>query len=625
MNELKRSWISRNSVVIAAAIMSLAVAFNGWIGYRDIEVVVNNFEEARKDGNTRLDLDGVLNDLLIAETGQRGFLLTGDRRLLDPYRRAVREIPVDLQKVDQLTRMEPGQQARLAVLRPLLSQRLAEMQRAIDTYDASGPDVALAQISSGPGEKLMDSILRTAAGMTEEEDRQRGEARNKADASGRRAFRVVIISTTVATLLLLLSFLQFGVAARTERVARAKAESAWEAEARAREDSETANRVKDQFIATVSHELRTPLTSILGWSAVLIAENVESEVIREGLVTIQRSASTQKRLIEDLLDASRILTGKLRLSMRTLKLSDVIHGAVESMRPAADAKSITITTNLDEDIRISGDPDRLQQVAWNLITNAVKFTPRDGTIEVNVRRERSRAIIEVRDSGEGIEESFLPHVFEPFRQADASRARVHKGLGLGLSIGKYLVEAHGGVISVWSAGKGRGSTFRVSLPIMPIVHGEMPDDSPLPAIGDSNEPPIVLPASDVLTDRSVLIVDDHPATLRILEFVLRRSGAQVFPASSAAEAYALLRARRPAIMVSDIGMPDEDGLSLLHRIRALPEESGGRTPAIALTAYVRKEDCDRLLAGGFQAYLTKPIEPIELVNAIRAVSRRALC
>jgi signal transduction histidine kinase len=469
MNGREQSWLSRKAVIVAAATMSLVIALNGAIGYRDIQVIVNNFDEARKDGNTRIDLDSLLNDLLNAETGAHGFLLTGDIQALAPYRAALQQIPIDLDHIDELTAGEADQQARLATLRLSVAQRLTEIGLTLDTYQTSGARAALELAGAGPGMRLMDSIRRTVGTMTAEEERQRSEARMKADASSRRAFKVVVISTAVAAVLLLLTFLQFGLAARMEQAARARAESAWEAETRARQDSDSANRVKDQFIATVSHELRTPLTSILGWSAVLIAEDVVSDVVKEGLLTIQRSASVQKRLIEDLLDASRILTGKLSLSTRPLELSELVHGAMESMRPAADAKSITVTAHLERGIRISGDPDRLQQVVWNLITNAVKFTPRGGAIAVDVRRHRADSIIEVRDSGEGIDESFLPHVFEAFRQSDVSGARVHKGLGLGLSIAKYLTEAHGGTISVWSAGKGEGTTFRVSLPVMPSV------------------------------------------------------------------------------------------------------------------------------------------------------------
>jgi len=414
----------------------------------------------------------------------------------------------------------------------------------------------------------------------------------------------VIVSTAVAVVLLLLTFTQFGIAARANE--------------RAREESESANRVKDQFIATVSHELRSPLTAILGWSAMLEDPDIDRQTILEAATTIQSSASVQKKLIEDLLDVSRIMTGKLRLSMRTIDLRDVISTAVDAMRPAAAAKSIALVTTIEPGIRISADGDRLQQVVWNIMTNAVKFTARGGSIAVNVAREASHAVVEIRDSGEGMDASFLPHVFEPFRQSDSSRARVHNGLGLGLSIVKYLVEAHGGTVSASSAGKGQGTMFRVSLPIMPIVHGEISDDSPLPFTGDIADARVALPEPDALRGLSLLVVDDDAPTLSTLSFVLKKCGAGVLTASSSAEALAVFRAQRPDVVVSDIGMPDEDGLALLGQIRAFDEADGGLTPAVALTAYVRKEDSERLLACGFQAYLTKPVEPLELVNAVHA-------
>jgi signal transduction histidine kinase len=263
----------------------------------------------------------------------------------------------------------------------------------------------------------------------------------------------LVRTTSVAAVLLLLTFAQITVAARANE--------------RARAESESANRMKDQFLATVSHELRTPLTAILGWSAILAERNADAQMVAEGAATIQHSASVQKKLIEDLLDVSRIQAGKLRLSMRPLDLGQAVRRAIDSMRPAADAKSIAVVTSIEAGIEVSGDPDRLQQIVWNLMTNAVKFTPRGGRIEAGVLRSGSQASIEIRDSGEGIDPSFLPHVFEPFRQSDSSRARVHKGLGLGLSIVKYLVEAHGGTVAVFSPGLGEGATFCVLLPLMP--------------------------------------------------------------------------------------------------------------------------------------------------------------
>jgi signal transduction histidine kinase len=385
----------RNVVVLAAAVAFSVIALSGLMGYRNILVVITNFQDLRRDSDTIAALD-------------RG----------------------DLQRVAALTANEPQQRRRLQILRATTGAGSAERVRAIDE-------------------------------MRDEEERQRRVSRVNADTSGRRALQGVVVSTTVSALLLLLTFAQVAATARANRIARERAEDA--------------NRMKDEFIATVSHELRTPLATILGWSSILGDDSIDREILREGLATIQRSASVQKKLIEDLLDVSRTLTGKLRLSMRTLDLQEVVHSAVESMRPAADAKSISLLTSFEPSIRVSGDPDRLQQIIWNLMTNSVKFTPRGGIISVVTSSAGEHALIEVRDSGEGIDASFLPHVFERFRQSDASRAREHKGLGLGLSIVKYLAEAHGGTVSAWSDGIGTGTTFRVMLPIV-----AMP--APLPAI-----------------------------------------------------------------------------------------------------------------------------------------------
>ena len=593
----------QNVFVILLATMAFAtVAVHGLIEYRATQVIIGQFTEAHQDSDTIFALDHVLDDVINAETSVRGYLLTGDRAYLGPYRRGLESINADLRTVDRLTSAEPDQQARSHVLRVAIAQKFAELADTVRTYDTAGSPAAFRIVNSGRGREMMTTVRRTVTALRAREEQERTIARRQADASSERALKAIEISTSVAALLLLLTFVQFAIAAR--------------ASSRAREESESANRLKDQILATVSHELRTPLTAILGWAAVLQDDAIDRRLLKEGLTTIQRSASTQKNLVEDLLDVSRIQTGKLRLSMRTIDLTDAVHGAIESMRPAADAKSIAITPHLEPGIRTSGDPDRLQQIVWNLMTNAVKFTPRGGQIEVKVSRVHSHAIIEVRDSGEGIDASFLPHVFEPFRQSDLSRARVQKGLGLGLSIVKYLVEAHGGTVSVWSAGTGFGSTFRVSLPIMPIVHGEFFGGA-APLASDEDGAPISLPPSDALQGLRVLAVDDHAPTLEIVSFVLRKAGASVFAATSAAEAWTLFEKSRPDVVVSDVGMPDDDGLTLLDRIRR--SRDGAHTPAIALTAYIRREDSARLLAAGFQAYLMKPVEPADLVAAIQDV------
>jgi signal transduction histidine kinase/ActR/RegA family two-component response regulator len=592
-------------IILLATAAFATVAVHGVIEYRSTKIIVGQFAEARQDSDTIIALDQTLDDAIDAETAVRGFLLTGQQPYLDPYEHGVEKINADLATVERLTSAEPAQKVRLRELRSAISAKFAELSETLRLYEHDGSKAAFAAVNSGRGREIMHSIRRTIGTMRTTENQERMAARTQADISSERVLEGIEISTSVAAILLLLTFVQFAIAARANQ--------------RAREQSESANRIKDQFLATVSHELRTPLTAILGWSSILRGEQVDPGILKEGLTTIQRSASVQKNLIEDMLDVSRIQSGKLRLSMRTLDLTDAVRGAIESMRPAADAKSIAIITEIESSIRISGDPDRLQQIVWNLMTNAVKFTPRGGKITVTVSRIDSHALVEVRDSGEGIDPSFMPRVFEPFQQSDSSRARIHKGLGLGLSIVKYLVEAHGGTVSARSAGKGEGTTFRVSLPIMPIVHGEMSDEEPLTLASDAAEVSLALPSPDALRGLSVLIVDDHAPTLEIVSYVLGKAGAIVFSASNATEAMTLFRAHRPSVVVSDIGMPGEDGLSLLEHIRQLPQSEGRDTPAIALTAYIRKEDSERLLAGGFQSYLTKPVEPAELVNAIARI------
>jgi signal transduction histidine kinase len=455
MNGREHPGLSRVLLIIAAAFAFAVVAVHGITGYRATRIVVGEFAETTQDADTIVAIDRVLDDVVNAETGQRGFLLTDDRRYLGPYQQGLRQIAADLQNVDRLTAREPDQQARLRILRNAIAESFSELARSINAYDRLGSRSAIAIVGSDHGRQIMATVRRTIREMRNHEEEQRATARAHANASSRSVLDGIVIATSVAALLLLLTFAQFAAAARANQ--------------RARQESESANRMKDQFLATVSHELRTPLTSILGWSAMLSENNLERDTAREGLSAIQSAASVQKKLIEDLLDVSRIQSGKLRLSMRTVDLTDAVRVAIDSMRPAAAAKSIDIVTQLESGIRIWGDPDRFQQIVWNLITNAVKFTPRGGRIDVNVSSIGSQASIEIRDTGEGIDPSFLGHVFEPFRQSDSSRALIHKGLGLGLSIVKYLVEAHGGTVSCWSAGKGQGATFRVTMPMQGVA------------------------------------------------------------------------------------------------------------------------------------------------------------
>jgi PAS domain S-box-containing protein len=383
-------------------------------------------------------------------------------------------------------------------------------------------------------------------------------------------------------------------------------------------EAQEANRLKDEFLATLSHELRTPLTAILGWSHLLRTSDFDAAARARALDTIERNARAQTQLIDDLLDTSRIITGKLRLNVRPVDLASIVAAAAETARPAAEARSIRLRTLLDTQAGlISGDPDRLQQVVWNLLSNAIKFTPKGGNVEVRLERAAAHVEITVADTGRGIAPEFLPHVFDRFRQADQTTTRTHGGLGLGLAIVRQLVELHGGSVQVESEGEGRGTSFIVSLPLLP-PHRETPNRPASDSAQDLDEhncPP-------ELAGLRVLVVDDEADTRELLAAVLASCGAQVMQAATAAEAFAQIERTRPDVLVTDIGMPEEDGYSLLARIRELPPERGGGTPAAALTAYARAEDRTRALRSGFQMHVSKPVEPAKLIDIVATLAGR---
>jgi PAS domain S-box-containing protein len=385
-----------------------------------------------------------------------------------------------------------------------------------------------------------------------------------------------------------------------------------QSEQAARVESERAGRMKDEFLATLSHEIRTPLNAILGWATVLRSGRATPDGVAQGLEIIERNARMQAQMIEDLLDMSRIISGKLRLDVQRIDLADVIRTAAETVEPAARAKDIHLQLVLDPQAGpVSGDPNRLQQVFWNLLSNAIKFTGRGGRVQVLLERINSHLEVSVIDTGEGIDPAFLPHIFDRFRQADASTTRRHGGLGLGLAIVKQLVELHGGTIRAKSPGRSKGATFIAALP-MTVVH---PESDPVPTRRHPAAEPVALALDSwpQIVGVRVLIVDDEPDARALLRRLFEEREAVVITAASASEAVAAVQAHRPDVLISDIGMPGEDGHELIRRVRALPPENGGRTPAIALTAYARAEDRVRAVAAGFQHHLSKPVEPVELI------------
>ncbi|HEX7335460.1 MAG TPA: PAS domain S-box protein [Pyrinomonadaceae bacterium] len=391
-------------------------------------------------------------------------------------------------------------------------------------------------------------------------------------------------------------------------------------EKEARMEAEAANRVKDEFLSTLSHELRTPLTAIMGWADLLLNDEVEPEKRQQAIETIFRNANSQCQLINDLLEVSRIITGKLRLEFVACELHSVIEAAAESIRPTAEAKGVRLQVLLEPHVGpVFGDRERLQQVVWNLLSNGVKFTRKGGLVQVTLQRINSHVEIVVKDTGIGIHPDFLPHVFDRFRQADGTTTRNYGGLGLGLAIVRHLVELHGGTAWAESPGDNEGSTFTVRLPVMTASEEPSPEELKQPAVAVT-ESRDRQPSS--LTGLRVLVVDDEMDARTLLSAMLERCGAQVVAVSSAREGLESVESWKPDVLIADIGMPVEDGYGLIKKVRALPKERGGQTPALALTAYARTEDRVRALSEGYQVHLAKPVDRFELAAVVTSLGHR---
>jgi signal transduction histidine kinase len=395
--------------------------------------------------------------------------------------------------------------------------------------------------------------------------------------------------------------------------------SRWEAEA--------ANRAKDVFLATLSHEMRTPLNAIVGWLSILRDEDAETEHFQEALNVIERNTRAQVQLIDDVLDVSRIVSGKLHVEIRPCELPDVINAGINAMRPAAEARGITLNVQLDPSVTgVWCDSVRIQQVVWNLVSNAVKFTPKGGRVDVTLSREQSSFQLRVSDNGQGISSELLPQIFDRFRQADSSTRRKFAGLGLGLSIVKHIVEAHGGTVEAQSQGEGKGSTFTVRLPVRAVRMGEEPEKGNLASDTGDDEPegaPIATHLPLVRLDGlRVLVVDDDADARHVLDIVLEQAGAVVTAAGSVRDAMEALPVARPEVLVSDLGMPDQDGFDLIRQVRNSGHDAKD-LPAVALTAFVQEDDARLALLAGFQVHVAKPIDPHDLTSVIARLARRS--
>jgi PAS domain S-box-containing protein len=406
-------------------------------------------------------------------------------------------------------------------------------------------------------------------------------------------------------------------ARKTTDAANAERQRLLESERAARSEAERANRLKDEFLAILSHELRTPLNAVLGWATTLRAAGLRNRDFAQGLEAIERNARTEAQIIDDLLDVSRIISGKVRLDLQSLNLPTIITEAIETVRSTASAKGVDIQTVIDPlNAAFSGDPNRLEQVFWNLVNNAIKFTPKGGRIQVRLERLDSNVEISFIDTGEGISPEFLPYIFNRFEQADASTTRRHGGLGLGLAIVKHLVELHSGTVRAKSGGAGKGATFIVSLP-MTAVHPQPLESGREHPESKSQDPPF--PSEISLKGVNLLVIDDEPDACNLLKLLLKSAGASVYLAQSADEGIDQLITKPVDVLICDIGMPGVDGYTLIRRVRTVDDPRKSEVPAVALTAYARLQDRTEAIRAGFQNHLPKPVEPAELLAVIHSL------
>jgi signal transduction histidine kinase/ActR/RegA family two-component response regulator len=599
-------------IVALSAILSI-----GFVSYTELSTLANSSASVQRSYDvlqTLDDLDAAITD---SEANQRGFQLTRDASYLAQYDAAVAQIRLAVSELRRLCANEATTATAVAELSRLANAQLDDLQKTLHASE-TGDRATLDHMVQGADTQVMAAFRRFSADL---DVIQRGllEARRQEEQQARTTSEGVLIGT------ILLSLIFVGAAALISRrfderrrqlekeiAERRRAEEYREAllvsERTARAEAERATRLKDEFVATLSHELRTPLNAIVGWASILRSDR-RTASLTQGMEVIERNAKAQAQMIEDLLDMSRIVSGKLRIDLQLIDPGAVLKAAVASIRPSADIKEIALHAAIEPVGLIDSDAGRLQQIIWNLLTNAIKFTPRKGTVRVGLRQIDGQVEIAVSDTGQGIRPEFLPYVFDRFRQADASTTRRHGGLGLGLSIVKSLVEMHKGSVEARSDGDGLGATFAVRLPVARPQAGAL-----------FNAERVGQAAELTLQGLRILVVDDEPDARALARRVLEERGAHVVTVASALEALAVVGGETvPSVVVSDIGMPDQDGYDLIRKMRALPGHAG-RIPAVALTALARAEDRQRALLEGYQTHVSKPVDPAELVAVIANVT-----
>ena len=618
------NWLGQKKSVLGfgvALCVLVAISIESYINLRQFKKANRWVEHTQLVKN---QLDDLLLQLTETETAQRGYILTGESSYLKDYQTAINKaVKPEIQAIRQLTRDNPIQQRRLNELEPLVSAQLAVLEQTLDLQRNQGFDVALQAIRTGKGKLLMDEIRQLIGEMGDTENELFLQRSATSEAQAQTTTLVIVLGSLLAALIVALAIFtldqDINRRMRVEEQLQTLNSELEQRVSQRTQQLEAASRAKDEFLSILSHELRTPLNAVLGWSRLLRGGQLSEAKTAQAIEIIERNAKSQSQLIDDLLDISRVIQGKLRLNVRPVQPFTLIEAAINTVRPAADARSIRLQAVLDPSAGpISGDSERLQQVVWNLLSNAIKFTPKGGRVQIRLERINSHIEITVSDTGIGIGPNFLPYVFERFRQSDSTSTRTYGGLGLGLAIVRQLVELHGGTVHAASPGEGQGATFTVILPLM-ILHKDVM--TPV-RVHPQVEGEVPLNPNSSLDGLQVLVVDDEADACELLTTVLEECGARVIAVASVPEALSVLKQLKPDVLVSDIGMPDEDGYALMRTLRGLAAERGGQIPAMALTAYARSEDRIRALQAGFQMHMPKPLEPAELIAAVANLAGR---